>query len=75
MSLNATGPAIEVRGLRKSFGDKPVLDGIDLTVPKGTSLPCSAPTGQARRRAAIGVTSQFSSNLWSRKLYNREPSG
>ncbi|MGX7827512.1 ATP-binding cassette domain-containing protein [Actinokineospora sp. 24-640] len=29
-------PAIAVRGLRKSFGDKVVLDGIDLTVPRGT---------------------------------------
>lgn len=29
-------PAIAVTGLRKSFGDHVVLDGIDLTVPPGT---------------------------------------
>ncbi|WP_447005919.1 ATP-binding cassette domain-containing protein [Saccharothrix isguenensis] len=31
-----TRPAITVTGLRKSFGDHVVLDGIDLNVPKGT---------------------------------------
>ena len=30
-----TTPAIEVRGLRKSYGEKVVLDGIDLTVGRG----------------------------------------
>ncbi|OLT40372.1 ABC transporter [Saccharomonospora sp. CUA-673] len=29
-------PAIEAVGLRKSFGDVAVLDGLDLTVPRGT---------------------------------------
>ncbi|MFG2601883.1 ABC transporter, partial [Streptomyces sp. NPDC048462] len=28
--------AIEARGLCKSYGDKVVLDGIDLVVPAGT---------------------------------------
>ncbi|HEX5588258.1 MAG TPA: ABC transporter, partial [Acidimicrobiia bacterium] len=28
--------AIAVRGLRKSFGSTPVLDGIDFTVERGT---------------------------------------
>ena len=31
-----TTPAIAVTGLRKSYGDLVVLDGIDLTVPAGT---------------------------------------
>lgn len=31
-------PAISVRGLRKSFGATPVLDGIDLDVARGESL-------------------------------------
>ncbi|MFF1631583.1 ABC transporter, partial [Streptomyces sp. NPDC058272] len=29
-------PAIAAKGLRKAYGDKTVLDGIDLTVPAGT---------------------------------------
>ena len=28
-------PAIRARGLRKSYGEQVVLDGIDLTVPQG----------------------------------------
>ncbi|WP_033290160.1 daunorubicin resistance protein DrrA family ABC transporter ATP-binding protein [Amycolatopsis jejuensis] len=36
MTSNHSAPAIAVRGLRKSFGDHVVLDGIDLTVPRGT---------------------------------------
>jgi ABC-2 type transport system ATP-binding protein len=41
-------PAIAVAGLRKSFGDKVVLDGIDLQVAEGTISallgPASSPT-------------------------------
>ncbi|AZG44521.1 ATP-binding cassette domain-containing protein [Gordonia insulae] len=36
MTSTSTPPAIAVTGLRKSFGDNVVLDGIDLTVPQGT---------------------------------------
>jgi ABC-2 type transport system ATP-binding protein len=36
MTTKRSQPAIVVTGLRKSFGDHVVLDGIDLTVPPGT---------------------------------------
>jgi ABC-2 type transport system ATP-binding protein len=36
MTTKHSQPAIAVTGLRKSFGDHVVLDGIDLTVPQGT---------------------------------------
>jgi len=36
MMKSAARPAISVTGLRKSFGGKVVLDGIDLSVPEGT---------------------------------------
>lgn len=36
MSSNHSRPAIAATGLRKSFGDHVVLDGIDLTVARGT---------------------------------------
>lgn len=44
-----TSLAIAANGLRKSYGDKVVLDGIDLAVPKERSSPCSARTARARR--------------------------
>ncbi|MGH3192554.1 MAG: hypothetical protein ACRDPY_34885 [Streptosporangiaceae bacterium] len=37
--------AIAVTGLRKSFGDKVVLDGIDLAVPEGTIFALLGPNG------------------------------
>ena len=36
-------PAIEVRGLRKSFGKQLVLDGIDLEVPDGHGVRTARP--------------------------------
>jgi ABC-2 type transport system ATP-binding protein len=36
MTRTSPGPAIAVTGLRKSFGDHVVLDGLDLFVPRGT---------------------------------------
>jgi phospholipid/cholesterol/gamma-HCH transport system ATP-binding protein len=40
--------AIRVRGLRKSFGDKVVLDGIDLDVEAGTSLVVIGGSGSGK---------------------------
>ena len=40
--------AIEVAGLQKSYGDKVVLDGIDLTVARGTILALLGPNGAGK---------------------------
>jgi ABC-2 type transport system ATP-binding protein len=40
--------AITVRGVRKSFGDKVVLDGIDLDVPAGTVFALLGPNGAGK---------------------------
>jgi len=40
--------AIDVRGLRKSFGDHTVLDGINLAVPQGTVLALLGPNGAGK---------------------------
>lgn len=42
-------PAIQARGLIKSFGPTRVLTGVDLTVPAGTLVALLAPTGPAKR--------------------------
>ncbi len=41
-------PAIEARGIRKNFGGRPVLDGLDLTVPAGTLLALLGPNGSGK---------------------------
>jgi ABC-2 type transport system ATP-binding protein len=44
----AIRPAISATGLRKSFGDKVVLDGIDLTVAEGTIFSLLGPNGAGK---------------------------
>ena len=44
-------PAISVTGLRKSYGDKVVLDGIDLAVPEGTVFSLLGPNGAGKTTA------------------------
>jgi ABC-2 type transport system ATP-binding protein len=41
-------PAIEVTGLHKAFGDKTVLDGIDLTIPEGSVFALLGPNGAGK---------------------------
>ena len=44
----AVSAAIEVSGLRKSFGDHVVLDGIDLSVPEGSVFALLGPNGAGK---------------------------
>ena len=48
MTTILTRPAIRVAGLRKSFGDKLVLDGIDLRVAAGTVVALLGPNGAGK---------------------------
>jgi ABC-2 type transport system ATP-binding protein len=48
MTDPTTGSAIAVAGLRKSFGDKVVLDGIDLRVAEGTIFALLGPNGAGK---------------------------
>jgi ABC-2 type transport system ATP-binding protein len=49
-------PAITTSGLRKSYGDKLVLDGIDLSVPAGTTFALLGPNG-AGKTTAVNILS------------------
>ncbi|WP_055717325.1 ATP-binding cassette domain-containing protein [Streptomyces torulosus] len=46
-----TTPAIAAHGLHKSYGDKVVLDGVDLTVPEGTIFSLLGPNGAGKTTA------------------------
>ena len=51
-SAGASRPsAIAVAGLTKSFGDKVVLDSIDLIVPEGTIFALLGPNGAGKTTA------------------------
>lgn len=43
-----TTPAIDVRGLRKAYGDNVVLDSVDLTVASGTVTALLGPNGAGK---------------------------
>jgi ABC-2 type transport system ATP-binding protein len=49
--MNTSPLAIDVTGLRKSYGDKLVLDGIDLTVAEGTIFSLLGPNGAGKTTA------------------------
>ncbi|MGI5393519.1 ATP-binding cassette domain-containing protein [Streptomyces sp. CA-251251] len=44
-------PAVSAVGLRKSYGDKTVLDGIDLHIPAGTVFALLGPNGAGKTTA------------------------
>ena len=44
----AAPPAVELRGVRKSFGGVPVLRGVDLVVPAGTVTVLLGPSGSGK---------------------------
>ena len=48
MTTIPAGLAISVTGLRKSYGDQVVLDGIDLAVPEGTIFSLLGPNGAGK---------------------------
>jgi ABC-2 type transport system ATP-binding protein len=41
-------PAVEIKGLRKAFGDHVVLDGLNLSVPAGTVFALLGPNGAGK---------------------------
>ena len=55
-TMTATQAAVSVTGLRKSFGDKVVLDDIDLTVADGTIFALLGPNG-AGKTTAVNILS------------------
>jgi ABC-2 type transport system ATP-binding protein len=48
MTDTPSAAAIETRGLRKSYGDKVVLDGLDLSVAAGTVFALLGPNGAGK---------------------------
>ena len=50
--------AVSARGLRKSFGEKVVLDGVDLTVEQGSILALLGPNG-AGKTTAVHLLSTY----------------
>jgi ABC-2 type transport system ATP-binding protein len=48
LTSTAVAPALEIRGLRKSYGSRRALDGLDLTVPSGVVYGFLGPNGAGK---------------------------
>ncbi|MFD6068412.1 MULTISPECIES: ATP-binding cassette domain-containing protein [Amycolatopsis] len=63
-----TDTAIAVSGLRKTFGDKVVLDGIDLEVPAGTIFSLLGPNGAGKTTTVNLLTTLMKSDGGTAKV-------
>jgi ABC-2 type transport system ATP-binding protein len=53
-----SSPAIEIRGLRKEYGDTVAVDGLDLVVPRGSMYALLGPNGSGKTttiRTSLGI--------------------
>jgi ABC-2 type transport system ATP-binding protein len=65
--------AISARGLRKSFGEKNALDGIDLTVPRGTILALLGPNGAGKTTAVHLLTTYLRPDAGEIRIAGQDP--
>ena len=63
---------IEIKGLKKSFGDKEVLKNIELTVSKGENLVVLGKSGQGKSVLIKCVIGMIEPDEGSIKLFNEE---
>jgi ABC-2 type transport system ATP-binding protein len=68
-----TAAAISARGLRKSFGEKTVLDGIDLTVQQGTILALLGPNGAGKTTAVHLLTTYLRPDAGDIRIAGQDP--
>jgi ABC-type lipoprotein export system ATPase subunit len=46
--MTPTEPVVQIRGLRKNFGDRAVIDGVDLSVARGERVALMGPSGSGK---------------------------
>ncbi|MFF2998683.1 ATP-binding cassette domain-containing protein [Streptomyces sp. NPDC057950] len=63
-----TDLAIAAYGLRKSYGDKVVLDGVDLTVPEGSVFALLGPNGAGKTTAVKILSTLISPDAGSGQI-------
>jgi len=77
MTIYPSRPAIAVTGLRKSFGDQVVLDGLDLVVPPGTVFALLGANGAGKTTAVKILSTLIRADAGDAQVaghdLNREP--
>jgi len=72
-AMMTTTAAISAEGLRKSFGDKTVLDGIDLTVAPGTILALLGPNGAGKTTTVHLLTTYLRPDAGEIRISGQDP--
>jgi ABC-2 type transport system ATP-binding protein len=67
-----TSTAIAVSGLRKAYGDKIVLDGIDLDVPAGTVFSLLGPNGAGKTTTVNVLTTLTKADSGTARVAGRD---
>ena len=75
--MNTTSPAaaIVTNGLRKSYGDKLVLDGIDLQVPEGTIFALLGPNGAGKTTMVQILSTLIGADSGEVRIGGHDPAG
>jgi len=73
LTPTAASPAITASGLRKSFGEKVVLDGVDLNVPEGTVFCLLGPNGAGKTTAVHILSTLMRADGGEVRVVGRDP--
>lgn len=74
MTTTSTSPtAISTKGLRKSYGDKLVLDGIDLNVPEGSTFALLGPNGAGKTTMVNVLSTLISADGGEVRIAGHDP--
>ncbi|WP_344294526.1 ABC transporter ATP-binding protein [Streptomyces synnematoformans] len=65
--------AIAATGLRKSYGDKTVLDGVDLHVPEGTVFSLLGPNGAGKTTAVKILSTLITADAGGIRIAGHDP--
>ncbi|MDX1944765.1 MAG: ABC transporter ATP-binding protein [Pirellulaceae bacterium] len=61
------GPAVELRGIHKQYGTRPILDGIDLSIARGEVLVLVGPSGSGKStllKIVSGIETPDRGEVW-----------
>ncbi|MFE2979063.1 ATP-binding cassette domain-containing protein, partial [Streptomyces sp. NPDC059258] len=72
-AAQAATQAISATGLRKSYGDKAVLDGIDLSVPQGTVFSLLGPNGAGKTTAVKILSTLITADAGELRVGGHDP--
>jgi ABC-2 type transport system ATP-binding protein len=75
MTTRQDPPAITATGLRKSFGDQVVLDGVDLTVPPGTVFSLLGANGAGKTTTVKILSTLISADAGDAQVAGHDVAG